>query len=117
MNKEIKEYIRNCADCQKAKSPNKTLGSPNPFPPPMKKWEEISMDYLFDLPKTENNKSGILVVVDKLSKLAHFYRLSLITRLLTQPVYSTNKFFEFMVYQEKLFPIEMPDLLAHSGLK
>jgi hypothetical protein len=30
------------------------------------------MDFIVDLPKTKNNNNAILVVVDRLTKLAHF---------------------------------------------
>ncbi len=53
----------------------KKLGKLSPFPPAERKWEEISMDFIFNLPKTKDNKKAILVVVDKLSKRAHFIPL------------------------------------------
>ncbi len=34
------------------------------------------MDFMFNLPKTKDNKKAILVVVDKLSKRAHFIPLT-----------------------------------------
>lgn len=76
MSQEIQEYIKMCEKCQKAKSSTqRPLGSLRPFPPPRKKWEEISMDFIFELPKTKNSKTAILVVVDKLCKRAHFIPL------------------------------------------
>ena len=30
------------------------------------------MDFIFELPRTKDNKTGIMVVVDKLSKRTHF---------------------------------------------
>lgn len=76
MKKEILEYVKTCTECQKAKSLNtKPFGKLRPFPPPSKKWEEISMDFIFDLPRTSNKNTGILVVVDKLSKQTHFIPL------------------------------------------
>lgn len=76
MKKELYEYVKTCQNCQEAKSSNqKALGKLRPFPPPAKKWEEISMDFIFDLPKTKDEKTAILVVVDKLCKRAHFIPL------------------------------------------
>ena len=73
MNKELHEYIKTCPNCHEAKSliQNKP-GKLRPFPAPLKKWEQISMDFIFDLPKTNTNITAILVVVDKLSKHTHF---------------------------------------------
>jgi hypothetical protein len=45
-------------------------------PPPIALaiWRDISMDFITGLPKS-GNKSVIMVVVDLLSKYAHFYAL------------------------------------------
>ena len=34
------------------------------------------MDFIFELPKTENGYTGILIVVDRFSKRAHFVPLN-----------------------------------------
>ena len=73
MKKELKEYVDSCQRCQEAKSRNrKQLGLLRPFPPPTRKSEEIAMDFIFELPRTKDNKTGIMLVVDKLSKRTHF---------------------------------------------
>jgi IS30 family transposase len=36
------------------------------------KWEEISMDFIVSLPKTQSGYDSIWVIVDCLSKVAHF---------------------------------------------
>jgi hypothetical protein len=36
------------------------------------KWEEISVDFIVDLPKTQSGYDSIWVIVDRLSKVAHF---------------------------------------------
>ena len=39
---------------------------------PMSKWEVISMDFFVGLPLTSQRHNAILVIVDKLTKSAHF---------------------------------------------
>jgi hypothetical protein len=42
---------------------------------PSQRWEEVSMDFIIGLPKSEG-KSVIMVIVDRLTKYAHFCALS-----------------------------------------
>jgi hypothetical protein len=43
-----------------------------PLPIPEWKWETISMDFITGLPTSTKQNDTIMVVVDKLSKSAHF---------------------------------------------
>lgn len=43
-----------------------------PLPVPTRKWESISMDFITQLPRTTSGYDAIWVVVDRLSKYAHF---------------------------------------------
>jgi hypothetical protein len=36
------------------------------------KWEEIVMDFIIGLPRTESGYDSIWVIVDRLTKVAHF---------------------------------------------
>ena len=65
-----------CLVCQQHKVETiKTPGMLQPLAIPSQRWEEISMDLITDLPKFEG-KSDIMVVVDRLTKYAHFCALS-----------------------------------------
>lgn len=44
----------------------------NSLPVPEWKWEHITMDFLFGLPRTLIGHDGIWVIVDKFTKTAHF---------------------------------------------
>ena len=46
-----------------------------PLSIPNQRWEEVSMDFIIGLPKSEG-KSVIMVVVDRLTKYVHFCALS-----------------------------------------
>ena len=39
---------------------------------PVWKWEEITMDFIVGLPKMPNGHDSIWVIVDRLTKVAHF---------------------------------------------
>ena len=73
MDKQIEQYVKACDKCQRNKSLNmKPGGLLQPLPTPTSNWEHISMDFIVQLPKTSSGSDAILVVVDKLSKMAKF---------------------------------------------
>ena len=50
----------------------KSAGLLQPLPIPGWKWEEISMDFIIGLPTTQQGHDSIWVIVDRLTKSAHF---------------------------------------------
>lgn len=75
MKNTIQEFVRQCDICQRQKymasSPGGLL---QPLPIPEQIWEDISLDFITGLPKSKQFEA-ILVVVDRLSKYAHFIPL------------------------------------------
>ncbi|WVZ76429.1 hypothetical protein U9M48_024406 [Paspalum notatum var. saurae] len=62
-----------CDTCQrvKARTP-RPAGLLQPLKVPEWKWEEITMDFVVGLPRTRRGYNSIWVVVDRLTKVAHF---------------------------------------------
>ncbi|CAA7037672.1 unnamed protein product [Microthlaspi erraticum] len=76
MSKDLQSYIRSCNNCQQCKHDNAASpGLIQPLPIPDTIWTDISMDFIDGLPPSYG-KSVIFVVVDRLSKAAHFMALS-----------------------------------------
>ena len=46
-----------------------------PLPIPEWKWKVVTMDFIMGFPRMENLHDSIMVVVDKLTKVAHFIPL------------------------------------------
>jgi hypothetical protein len=75
MKQDIRNFVAECDVCQCNKGETvKSLGTLQPLPIPPAIWKDISMDFITGLPKS-GNKSVIMVVVDRLSKYAHFCAL------------------------------------------
>jgi hypothetical protein len=73
LKKDIADYLAKCLECQQVKAEHQhPVGLLQPLPIPEWKWETISMDFITGLPKSTKKNDAIMVVVDKLSKVAHF---------------------------------------------
>nr|AAO19383.1 putative polyprotein [Oryza sativa Japonica Group]ABF98353.1 retrotransposon protein, putative, Ty3-gypsy subclass [Oryza sativa Japonica Group] len=73
MKREIAEYVAVCDVCQRVKAEHqKPAGLLQPLKIPEWKWEEIGMDFITGLPRTSSGHDSIWVIVDRLTKVAHF---------------------------------------------
>ncbi|WVZ93750.1 hypothetical protein U9M48_039707 [Paspalum notatum var. saurae] len=73
MKREVAEYVALCDVCQRVKAEHqKPAGLLPPLKIPEWKWEEIGMDFIVGLPRTQSGFDSIWVVVDRLTKVAHF---------------------------------------------
>ncbi|KAG3232837.1 hypothetical protein PI124_g22086 [Phytophthora idaei] len=69
--KWVGTYVRTCETCQRTKSSPHAAAPLASLPVPTGCWQSISMDFVFGLPKYKAGNTGIVVFVDRLSKMAH----------------------------------------------
>jgi hypothetical protein len=90
MKRAIAEYVALCDNCQRVKAERqRPAGLLQPLKIPEWKWEEISMDFIVGLSKTQSGYDSIWVIVDRLSKVAHF--------ILVKTIYKGSKLAELYI--------------------
>ncbi|KAL4368219.1 hypothetical protein GQ457_05G024210 [Hibiscus cannabinus] len=73
MKRTVTEFINKCLTCQQVKAEHQVpSGLLQPIFIPQWKWENVTMDFVAGLPMTPSKKDSIWVVVDRLTKSAHF---------------------------------------------
>ncbi|XP_071928130.1 uncharacterized protein [Coffea arabica] len=78
LKKDVAEYVQKCLTCQQVKAEHqKPSGLLQPLEIPEWKWEHITMDFVTGLPKSQKGFDAIWVIVDRLTKSAHFLPVSM----------------------------------------
>nr|GEU30106.1 retrotransposon protein, putative, Ty3-gypsy subclass [Tanacetum cinerariifolium] len=73
MKQDVATFVRKSLICQQVKIEHQRIsGLLQPFDIPVWKWDEISMDFVTGLPRTQKKNDAIWLVVDRLTKSAHF---------------------------------------------
>ncbi|GJZ47910.1 putative reverse transcriptase domain-containing protein [Tanacetum coccineum] len=99
MKADIATYVSKCLTCAKVKAehqkPSGLLQQPEI---PVWKWERITMDFIVGLPRTPSGYDSIWVIVDRLTKSAHFL-----------PVKTTDS-------MEKLTQLYLKEIICRHGV-
>ncbi|GKE36282.1 transposon ty3-I gag-pol polyprotein [Tanacetum coccineum] len=61
MERDVEHYVRRCLPCHQAKSHSSPHGLYMPLPVPVAPWEDISLDFVIGLPRTQRQKDSIMV--------------------------------------------------------
>ncbi|GER51815.1 polyprotein [Striga asiatica] len=78
MKRDVADFVEKCLVCQQVKAEHKCpIGLLQPLEIPSWKWEEVTMDFVTGLPKSSEHHDAIWVVVDRLTKVAHFMPVSM----------------------------------------
>ncbi|WVZ80417.1 LOW QUALITY PROTEIN: hypothetical protein U9M48_027890 [Paspalum notatum var. saurae] len=73
MKREIATYVSECDVCQRIKADHlKPTGMLQPLALLVWKWEDIHMDFIVGLPRTQKGYDSIWVIIDRLTKSTHF---------------------------------------------
>ena len=90
MKRDVSEFVTKCLVCQRVKAEHQVpSGLLQPIKIPEWKWDRITMDFMVGLPLTGRKHDLVWVVVNRLTKSAHF--------LLVRTDYSLDKLAELYI--------------------
>ena len=73
MKREIAQFVNECDVCRRVKAEHQQPASLlQPLAIPEWKFDHIEMDFVTGFPKSKLGNDAIFVVIDKLTKVAHF---------------------------------------------
>ncbi|TYK11882.1 retrotransposon protein, putative, Ty3-gypsy subclass [Cucumis melo var. makuwa] len=107
MKRDVADFVNRCLVSQQVKAPRqKPAGLLQPLGVPEWKWESVSMDFITGLPRTLKGYTVIWVVVDRLTKSAHF--------ILGKSTYTANRDARFTSKFSKGLQLAMGTRLGFS---
>ena len=62
---DVAKIIGHCHQCQLAKHHKQNVGLYTPLPVPNRPWQDVSMDFVLNLPHTLKKHDSIFIVVDR----------------------------------------------------
>ena len=78
MKRHVGDFVRRCLTCQQVKAEHqKPAGLLQPLEVAEWKWEHVTMDFVTHLPRTPQRHDAVWVIVDRLTKSAHFLAMRL----------------------------------------
>ena len=86
MKRHVGDFVRRCLTCQQVKAEHqKLVGLLQPLEVAEWKWENVTMDFVTHLPRTSQRHDAVWVIMDRLTKSAHF--------LAVQMTFTLERFF------------------------
>ena len=78
LKRDVAQFVYSCLICQKSKVEHqKPVGLMTPLDVPEWKWDSISMDFVTSFPNTPRGHDTSCVIVDRLTKSAHFVPINI----------------------------------------
>ncbi|KAG2762284.1 hypothetical protein Pcac1_g25942 [Phytophthora cactorum] len=100
--KWVRKYVRACEVCQRVKPAAFSQAPLQSLPTPSECWQSISMDFVFGLPPDSKRRTGVVVFVDRFSKMVH---LAAVPAEVT--AVQTARLFVDMVFKHHGMPLDI----------
>jgi hypothetical protein len=116
LKRDTAAHVAMCDVCQRVKVEHqRPTGLLHPLKVPEWKWEEIGMDFITGLPCTSKGYDSIWVIVDRLTKVAHFIPVKTIYKGSHLAEYIWLELCLYTVYRRRSFWIEDHSLPPDFG--
>ena len=114
MKKDVANYVAYCLTCQRVKTEHQRSGGLlQPLPILVYKWDHITMDFIVGTPRSQKLHDGIRVIVDRLTKSAHFLKPPSMQS--SWQTYILRKQYGCMGYHCQQYLTETPSLPLNFG--
>ncbi|KAG4046128.1 hypothetical protein PC123_g18487 [Phytophthora cactorum] len=100
--KGVRKYVRACEVCQRVKPAAFSQAPLQSLPTPSECWQSISMDFVFGIPPDSNRRTGVVVFVDRFSKMVHLAAV-----LAEVTAVQTARLFVGMVFKHHGMPLDI----------
>ncbi|GJP78276.1 hypothetical protein CLOP_g8600 [Closterium sp. NIES-67] len=105
MEGDVQRHVVSCRTCQTMKSSEQPAGQLQPIPPPERAWQQVAMDFIMGLPVKDGCNDAIFVIVDKLTKMAHFAACKKVSQPKKRPALSSQPWFASTEFHPLAFRI------------
>jgi hypothetical protein len=117
LKRDVAAHVIMCDVCQRVKAEHQRQdGLLYPLKIPEWKWEEIDMDFITGLPRTLKGCDSIWVIVDRLTKVAHFIPIKIAYKGSQLAEYIWFRLCLYTMYRRRSFWIEDHSLPPDFGI-
>ena len=93
LRKDSNNFVKRCPIFRRTKDSSTNAGLYSPLLIPTSIWEDLSIDFVVGLPKTQRHFESVMVVVDRFNKMTHFVAC----KKTNDAIYIANLFFREVV--------------------
>ena len=115
LEKDIARFVKKCVVCMMAKTHGNNAGLYTPLPIPNMPWDEVSLDFVLGLPRTQRNKIRFWWSLTGFQRWLTLYHATSLMMLCMLPTCTSKRLCVYMVFLRLWFQIETLSFLVTFG--